>query len=84
MNGFELDHYEEQEREWRSKEEAANIYIEEDILKVIKELQCVPDVAGLNYEDLCIHSNLHHPKGFKMEKINTFRGTGNPLGHLRD
>lgn len=49
MHGFELDHYEEHEREWRAKEEA-KVDIKEDIKKVVKEFQCIPDVTGLNYE----------------------------------
>lgn len=83
MNGFELDHYEEHEREWRSKEEVVKIDIKEDIRRALKELQCNPDVAGLNYEDLCIYQNLYLAKGFKMPKFGTFGEIGNPLEHLR-
>ncbi|KAK4714138.1 hypothetical protein R3W88_020045 [Solanum pinnatisectum] len=49
----------------------------------MKELQCIPEVAGLNYEDLCIHPNLDLPEGFKVPKFDVFGGTGNPLAHLR-
>ena len=35
----------------------------------MKEIQCTPNLAGLNYEDLCIHPNLYLPKGFKMPKF---------------
>ncbi|XP_049345800.1 uncharacterized protein LOC125810336 [Solanum verrucosum] len=82
-NGSELDHYEEREREWRSKEEAAKLDMKEEIRKAMKELQCIPEVAGLNYEDLCIHPNLDFPEGFKVPKFDVFGGTGNPLAHLR-
>ncbi|KAK4724983.1 hypothetical protein R3W88_027762 [Solanum pinnatisectum] len=82
-NGSELDHYEEREREWRSKEEAAKLDMKEEIRKAMKELQCIPEVAGLNYEDLCIHPNLDLPEGFKVPKFDVFGGTGNPLAHLR-
>ncbi|KAK4721901.1 hypothetical protein R3W88_012134 [Solanum pinnatisectum] len=82
-NGSELDHYEEWEREWRSKEEAAKLDMKEEIRKAMKELQCIPEVAGLNYEDLCIHPNLDLLEGFKVPKFDVFGGTGNPLAHLR-
>ena len=48
----------------------------------MKELQCTSEVADMNYEDLCIHLNLDHRKGFKIKKFDTFRGIGNPLAHL--
>ncbi|KAK4731511.1 hypothetical protein R3W88_024499 [Solanum pinnatisectum] len=48
----------------------------------MKELQCIPEVAGLSYEDLCIHPNLDLPKGFKVPKFDVFGGIGNPLAHL--
>ena len=50
----------------------------------MKEFQCIPDVTGLNYEDLCIHPNLNLPEGFKIHKFDTFGGIGNPLGVGRD
>ncbi|KAK4727155.1 hypothetical protein R3W88_032072 [Solanum pinnatisectum] len=83
VNGSELDHYEEREREWRSKEETAKLDMKEEIRKAMKELQCIPDVADLNYEDLCIHPNLDLPKRFKVPKFDVFEGTGNPLAYLR-
>ncbi|KAK4728995.1 hypothetical protein R3W88_021983 [Solanum pinnatisectum] len=83
VNGSKLDHYEEREREWRSKEETAKLDMKEEIRKAMKELQCIPEVAGLNYEDLCIHPNLDLPEGFKVPKFDVFGGTGNPLAHLR-
>ncbi|KAK4738152.1 hypothetical protein R3W88_001849 [Solanum pinnatisectum] len=73
-NGSELDHYEEREREWRSKEEAAKLDMKEEIRKAMKELQYIPEVAGLNYEDLCIHPNLDLPEGFKVPKFDVFGG----------
>ena len=60
MNGSMLYHYEEKEREWRAKEEA-NVDIKEEIKKAMKEFQCIPNVDGPNYEDLCIHPNLDLP-----------------------
>ncbi|KAK4730909.1 hypothetical protein R3W88_023897 [Solanum pinnatisectum] len=49
----------------------------------MKELQCVFEVAGLSYEDLCIHPNLDLLEGFKVLKFDVFGGIGNPLAHLR-
>ena len=65
MHGYDLDHYEEQEKEWREKEEV-KVDIKEEIKKSMKELQCIPDITGLSYEDLCIHPNLDLPEGFKI------------------
>ena len=63
MHGSELDHYEEQEKEWRANKEV-NVNIKEEIKKAMKEIQCVPDIAGLSYEELCVHPNLDLPEGF--------------------
>ena len=49
----------------------------------MKELQCIPDIAGLSYEDLCIHPDLYLPEGFKILKFDTFAGVGNPMAHLK-
>nr|QVT92263.1 reverse transcriptase [Solanum chacoense] len=49
----------------------------------MNELNCIPEVAGLSYEDLCIHPNLDLPEGFKVPKFEIFGGTGNRLAHLR-
>ena len=49
----------------------------------MKEIQCVPDITGLSYEDLCIHPNLNLPEGFKIPKFDTFKGVGTPMAHLR-
>ncbi|XP_015078373.1 uncharacterized protein LOC107022209 [Solanum pennellii] len=49
----------------------------------MKELQCIPDVAGLSYAELCIHPDLNLPEGFKILKFDTFGGVGNPMAHLR-
>ena len=54
MHDSELDHYEEQEKEWRAKEDV-KVDITEEIKKAMKELQCIPDIFGLSYEDLYIH-----------------------------
>ena len=82
MHGSELDHYEEQEREWRAREEA-KVDIKEEIKRAMRELQCTPDVAGLSYAELCIHPDLNLPEGFKIPKFDTFGGVGNPMAYLR-
>lgn len=45
---------------------------------------CIPKVAGLNYEDLCIHPNFYLPEGYKAPTYDVFIGIGNPLVYLRD
>ena len=60
MHGSELHNYEEQEKEWRAKKDV-RVNIKEEIKKAMKDLQCIPDIAGLSYKDLCIHSNLDLP-----------------------
>nr|XP_010319908.1 putative uncharacterized protein DDB_G0290521 [Solanum lycopersicum] len=82
VHGSELDHYEEQEREWRVREEA-KADIKEEIKRAMRELQCTPDVVGLSYAELCIHPDLNLPEGFKIPKFDTFGGVGNPMAHLR-
>nr|XP_025885529.1 uncharacterized protein LOC104645638 [Solanum lycopersicum] len=82
VHGSELDHYEEQEREWRAREEA-KVDIKEEVKRAMRELQCTPDVAGLSYAELCIHPDLNLPEGFKIPKFDTFGGVGNPMAHLR-
>ena len=82
MHGSELDHYEEQEKERRTKEDV-RVDIKEEIKKAMKELQCILNIAGLSYEDLCIHPNLDLPEGFKIPKFDTSGGVGNPMDHLR-
>lgn len=50
VHGSELDHYEEQKKEWRANEEV-KVHIKEEIKKDMKELQCIPDAAGIRYKD---------------------------------
>ena len=57
--------------------------IKEEVKKDMKEFQYIPDIAGHNYEDLCIHPNLDLLEGFKIPKFDTFGGVGNPMTHLR-
>ena len=73
MHSSELDHYEEQEREWKAKEDS-KIDIKKEIKRSMKELQCIPDIAGLSYEDLCIHPDLNLLEGFKIIKFDNFGG----------
>ena len=45
--------------------------IKEEINKVVEDLQCVPNIVGLSYEDLCIHANFDLLVGFKIPKFDT-------------
>lgn len=49
----------------------------------MKDLECILNVSGMSYENLCIHPNLHLPEGLKVPKFDLFEGIGNPLVHLR-
>ncbi|XP_070055263.1 uncharacterized protein [Nicotiana tomentosiformis] len=40
-------------------------------------------VEGLNYEDLCIQSDVELSEGYKPPKFKMFDGTGDPKVHLR-
>ncbi|XP_069145570.1 uncharacterized protein [Solanum lycopersicum] len=82
VHGSELDHYKEQEREWRATEES-KIDIKEKIKRAMKELQCTQDIAGVSYAELCINSDLNLPEGFKILMFESFRGEGNSMAHLR-
>ena len=57
----------------RSNEEV-KFGIKEEIRKAIKELQCIPDIVGHNFEVLCIHPNFYLPEEFKIPKFDTFGG----------
>ena len=58
-----MDHHEEQEREWKAKEEA-KIDIKKEIKRAMKEIHCILDVIRLSYDELCIYPDLNLPKGF--------------------
>ncbi|XP_069146885.1 uncharacterized protein [Solanum lycopersicum] len=57
--------------------------MKEEIRKTMKELHYISEVDGSSYKDLCIHSNLDLPEGFKVPKFVTFNGTENPLAYLK-
>ena len=79
VNCSELDHYNEHESEWRSKEEEVKLNMKEEIRKAMKELHYISEVHRLSYKDLCIHPNLNLSEGSKVTKFVTF--DGNPLEH---
>ncbi|KAK4733571.1 hypothetical protein R3W88_007832 [Solanum pinnatisectum] len=45
---------------------------------------CSRNCQSLKYENLCVHSNVELPLGYKLPKFNTFNGKGNSIAHLRD
>ena len=69
-------------KEWKAKEDE-KIDIKEEIKRAMKELQCIPNVVELSYEELYIHPDLNLPEGFKIPKFDTLGGVGNPMSHLR-
>ena len=50
----------------------AKVDIKEEIKKAMKELQCIPDITMLSYEDLYNHPNLDLLEGLKIPKFDTF------------
>ncbi|XP_070036843.1 uncharacterized protein [Nicotiana tomentosiformis] len=40
-------------------------------------------IEGLNYEDLCIQTDVELPEGYKPPKFEMFDSTGDPKAHLR-
>ncbi|XP_070003055.1 uncharacterized protein [Nicotiana sylvestris] len=58
----------------------------EELKKLTSQVQGVEGdrgIEGLNYEDLCIQSNVEFPEGYKSPKFEIFDGTGDPRVHLR-
>lgn len=49
----------------------------------IKESHAARDHDGWGYDDLCVHSGVDLPDGYKVPKFEMFNGTGNPMTHLR-
>ena len=68
MHGSKLDHYEEQEKEWRASKDV-RVDIKEEIKKSMKDLQCIPDVAGLSYEDLLSSQIWTFQKGSRFQSL---------------
>ena len=71
MHGSELDHYKEREKELMAKEDV-KVDIKEEVKKAMKEIQCIPDITGLSYEDLCIHPNFDLQKGSRFQSLTPF------------
>ncbi|XP_070039582.1 uncharacterized protein [Nicotiana tomentosiformis] len=58
----------------------------EELKKLSSRVQNVEvdrGVKGLNYEDLCIQSDMELPEGYKPPKFEMFDGTGDPKVHPR-
>nr|XP_027103119.1 uncharacterized protein LOC113724408 [Coffea arabica] len=49
----------------------------------IKKNQGLNKQGGLDYNELCLFSNMQLPAGFKVPKFSKYDGTGNPKTHLR-
>ncbi|XP_070025486.1 uncharacterized protein [Nicotiana sylvestris] len=58
----------------------------EELKKLTSRVQGVEGgkgIEGLNYEDLCIQSDVELPEGYKPPKLEMFYGTSVPKVHLR-
>ncbi|XP_027155767.1 uncharacterized protein LOC113756201 [Coffea eugenioides] len=49
----------------------------------IRKNQGLNKQGGLDYNDLCLFSDMQLPMGFKTPKFSKYDGTGNPKTHLR-
>ncbi|XP_027156181.1 uncharacterized protein LOC113756909 [Coffea eugenioides] len=49
----------------------------------IKKSQGLNKQGGLDYNELCLFSDMQLPMGFKTPKFSKYDGTGNPKTHLR-
>ncbi|XP_070051018.1 uncharacterized protein [Nicotiana tomentosiformis] len=58
----------------------------EELKKLTSRVQGVEGgkgIEGLNYEDMCIQSDVELPEGYKPPKFEMFDGTGDPKVYLR-
>ncbi|XP_070041502.1 uncharacterized protein [Nicotiana tomentosiformis] len=58
----------------------------EELKKLTGKVQSVEGgkgTEGLNYDNLCIRSDVELPEGYKPPKFEMFDGTGDPKVHLR-
>ncbi|XP_070005111.1 uncharacterized protein [Nicotiana sylvestris] len=58
----------------------------EELKKLASRVQVVEGgkgIEGLNYEDLCIQSDVELPEGYEPPKFEMFDGIGDPRVHLR-
>lgn len=65
----ELNHYKETEKEWRLKEEKREQKMsgmKNVITQAVQSVQSSKKITGLEYEDLCMHSDLEIPEGYKI------------------
>lgn len=49
----------------------------------MKDSHVSHDPIVLDYDNLCMHPDLDLPEGYKVPKVDTFNGLGNPLALLR-
>ncbi|XP_055812085.1 uncharacterized protein LOC129882003 [Solanum dulcamara] len=79
----EVDPYEEMERKARSKTDESVAREIRNLKEAFKSIQLHKECEGLEYEDLCVHSDVELPAGYKVPKFDVFDRKGNPRAHLR-
>ncbi|XP_015169313.1 uncharacterized protein [Solanum tuberosum] len=80
---YEVDQYEEMEKDARLKEDASINAQLQGLRKALKSLQVTRGTESLDYDDLCIHPDIDMPVGYKPPKFDMFDGKGDPHAHLR-
>ncbi|XP_049406049.1 uncharacterized protein LOC125869627 [Solanum stenotomum] len=80
---YEVDQYEEMEKDAGLKEDASINAQLQGLKKALKSLQITRGTESLDYDDLCIHPDIDMPVGYKPPKFDMFDGKGDPHAHLR-
>ncbi|XP_049391611.1 uncharacterized protein LOC125856071 [Solanum stenotomum] len=80
---YEVDQYEEMEKDARLKEDASINAQLQGLRKALKSLQVTRGTESLDYDELCIHPDIDLLVGYKPLKFDMFDGKGDPHAHLR-
>ncbi|XP_060208582.1 uncharacterized protein LOC132635979 isoform X1 [Lycium barbarum] len=80
---FEVDQYAEIERDAKIGEDKSIIRQLHSLRKEMRSMRVTRGSESLDYDDLCIHSDIGMPVGYKPPKFDIFDGTGDPHAHLR-
>ncbi|KAG5571811.1 hypothetical protein H5410_061577 [Solanum commersonii] len=80
---YEVNQYEEMEKDTWLKEDASINAQLQGLIKALKSLQVTRGIESLDYDDLCIHTDIEMPIGYKPLKFDMFDGKGDPHTHLK-
>ncbi|XP_049375476.1 uncharacterized protein LOC125840547 [Solanum verrucosum] len=80
---YEVDQYEEMEKDARLKEDASINAQLQGLRKALKSLEVTRGTESLDYDDLCIHPDIDLSVGYKPPMFDMFDGKGDPHAHIR-